>query len=339
MQSEQDVRDVLIIGGGPVGLFASFYAGLRGLSVRVIEALDQLGGQLVTLYPEKYIYDVAGFPRIKAKDLVANLLEQARTFSPEFVTGERAEGLRRLNNGVYEVQTSRGVHRGRAVIITTGVGAFKPNTLDRPGVQEYEGKGVFYFLRNPEDLKGKRVLVVGGGDSAVDWALSLEPLAQSVTLIHRREGFRAHEASVKALFASRVTVKTHYELKEVKGDGQRVTGAVIFHNKTGEEETLAVDAIILALGFKSDPGAIKNWGLAFEGRYIKVNPRMETNLPGVFAAGDAVSVEGMGNLKLLAVGFGQAAIAVNSAKTYLDPKARFMPGHSSSMDFSQEAPR
>ena len=337
MQANESLRDVLIVGGGPVGLFAAFYAGLRGLSVRVIEALEQLGGQLVTLYPEKYIYDVAGFPKIKAKDLVANLITQAQTFQPEFVLGERAEELRRLNDGTYEVRTPKGVHHGRAVIITTGVGAFKPNTLDRPGVKEYEGRGVFYFVRNPEDFRGKRVLVVGGGDSAVDWALSLEPIARKVTLIHRREGFRAHEASVQALFASGVTVKTHYELKEVRGDGQRVTEVVIFQNQTGEEETLPVDAVILALGFKSDPGAVKRWGLAFEGRYIKVNPRMETNLPGVFAAGDAVFVEGMGNLKLLAVGFGQAAIAVNSAKTFLDPSARFMPGHSSSMDLSQKA--
>ncbi len=326
----EEHRDLLIIGGGPVGLFAAFYAGLRDLSVRVIEALDQLGGQLVTLYPEKYIYDVAGFPRIRARELVERLIEQAQTFQPEFVLGERAEELRRLNDGTYEVRTSRRTHRGRAVLITTGVGAFRPNTLDRPGVREYEGKGVFYFLKDPGGLKDQRVLVVGGGDSAVDWALTLEPVAREVTLIHRREGFRAHEASVRALFASGVTVKTHYELKEVRGDGQRVTEAVIFQNQTGEEETLAVDAVILALGFKTDPGAIKRWGLVFEGRYIRVTPRMETNLPGVFAAGDAVHVEGMGNLKLLAVGFGQAAIAINSVKTYLDPQARFMPGHSSS---------
>ncbi len=322
-------KDLLIIGGGPVGLFAAFYAGLRDLSVRVIEALDQLGGQLITLYPEKHIYDVAGFPKIRARDLVDRLIQQAKTFHPEFVLGERAEELGRLHDGSYEVRTTQAVHRGRAVLIATGIGAFRPNSLDRPGVKEYEGKGVLYVLKDPQSLKGKRVLVVGGGDSAVDWALGLEPLAQRVILIHRRTGFRAHEASVKALMASRVEVKTPYELKEVRGDGTRVTQAVIFQNQTGAEETLPVDAVILALGFKSDPGALRRWGLAWEGRYLRVNARMETNLPGVFAAGDAVYVEGMGNLKLLAVGFGQAAIAVNSAKTYLDPKARFMPGHSS----------
>ncbi len=328
---QRDIYDVTIIGGGPIGLFAAFYSGLREMKTKILEALPQLGGQLVTLYPEKLIYDVAGFPQVLAKDLAKSLIEQAMRYHPTVCLEERAVALHRDGDGIYTIRTDKGrVHHTRTVIIAAGIGAFKPNTLDRPGVRAFEGRGVYYFVREFEPFRNKRVLVVGGGDSAVDWALHLHPIAAHVTLIHRRTGFRAHEKSVRELMASPVTVKLHYELKEVRGD-EWVREVVIFQNQTMEEETLPVDAVILAIGFKADIGPIAEWGLEFEGRYIKVNSRMETNLPGVFACGDVVSVTGVGNMKLLATGFGQAAIAVGSAKVFIDPTAKLFGGHSSEM--------
>jgi len=326
---ERDVYDVTIIGGGPVGLFAAFYAGLREMRTKIIEALPELGGQLITLYPEKLIYDVAGFPEILAKDLAANLIAQGLRYRPTVCLEERAVQLEREPDGVYVITTDKGRrHWTRTVIISAGIGAFNPNRLDRPGVQAFEGRGVYYFAKNFEEFRDKRLLIVGGGDSAVDWALHLYPIARHVTLIHRRTEFRAHEKSVRELMAAPVTVKTPYELKELRGDTW-VREAVIYQNRTMEEETLPVDAVILALGFKADIGPLAEWGFELDGRSIKVNARMETSLPGVFACGDIASVEGVGNLKLLATGFGQAAIAVGAAKMFIDPTARLFGGHSS----------
>ena len=328
--SNQELYDVTIIGGGPVGLFAAFYAGLRELRTKVIEALPQLGGQLVTLYPEKKIFDVAGFPEIRAKELARRLIEQAQRYHPTIVTGSRVVSLEKHDDRFILGTLDGGRHETRTLIISAGIGAFKPNTLNRPGVKEFEGRGVYYFARSFEEFRNQRVLIVGGGDSAVDWALSIHPLARSTTLIHRRKGFRAHEKSVNELLASPVQVKLHWELKAIEGD-DRPRRAVIFNNQTQAEETLPVDAVILALGFKADIGPIAEWGLELQGRHILTNVRMETNIPGVFACGDVAAVEGIGNMKLLATGFAQAAVAVGGCKHYLDPTAKIFGGHSSEM--------
>ena len=329
--SEFPVVDLTVIGGGPAGLFAAFYAGLRGLSVRVIEAMQELGGQLTHLYPEKYIYDVAGFPRILAKDIVANLVEQMQQYEPDIRLGERVEQLEKRGERDFVLGTSVGNrYPTRAVVITAGIGAFQPNKLKNPSVEAFEGKGVFYIVKEKEIFRDKRLLIVGGGDSALDWVFNLQPIAKSVMLIHRRDVFRAHEDSVKKLFASGIPVKLFYEIKEVRGNDW-VKEVVIFHNKTGEEEVVPVDAVLINIGFKADLGPIRNWGLEMAGRYIRVNGRMETSIPGVFAAGDVASDPDSVNLNLIAVGFGQAAIAVNCAANYINPKLSVFPGHSSEM--------
>lgn len=328
--NKADIYDVTIVGGGPVGLFAAFYAGLRELKTKVIEALPELGGQLVTLYPEKMIYDVAGFPEIVARDLAERLWQQASRYQPTVITGSKVQTLEKKNE-ILILRTEDGeAHYTRTVIVTAGIGAFTPNTLNCPGVKEYEHRGVYYFARNFEEFRGKDILIVGGGDSAVDWALNLYPRAHSVTLIHRREGFRAHEKSVRELLASPVNVKLFWELKELRGDDS-VKEAVIFDNRTHEEEKLPVHAVILALGFKANIGSIEEWGFELDGRYIKTNVRMETSIPGVFACGDIVSVEGLGNMKLLATGFAQAAIAVGGCKHFIDPRFQIFGGHSSTI--------
>lgn len=327
--ADHELYDITIIGAGPAGLFGAFYAGLRELKVKVIDALDEPGGQLAALYPEKYIYDVPGFPRIIAQDLVKHLVEQAMIWKPYLALGERVETLTREADGTFTLTTNKGAHRSRSVVIAGGVGAFTPKKLPNPELARYEGNGLYYSVKEKAAFRGCNILVVGGGDSAVDWALNLKDYARHVTLIHRRDGFRAHAASVTELMNSQVEVKLFYELKTVRGNG-RVQEAVIFDNRTKAEEVIPVDAVILTLGFNVDLGPIKNWGLEMAGtRYIKVNSKMETNIPGVYAAGDICAEAGVEPLNLIAVGFGQICYAVNFAYQFLNPGARAFPGHSS----------
>ncbi|MBI4258288.1 MAG: NAD(P)/FAD-dependent oxidoreductase [Thaumarchaeota archaeon] len=327
-----DIFDITIVGGGPTGLFASFYSGMREMKTKILEALPELGGQLTVLYPEKYIYDVAGYPKVLAKDLVAGLAEQADKFQPALHVNERALKLIRQEDGFMTIETDKGSHQTKAVLITAGVGAFSPNKLGVPNEDRYHGKGLTYFVKDKSAFRGKKVLIVGGGDSAVDWALGLKDLASKVTLIHRRDAFRAHERSVTELLSSDIDVKLFYELKEIRGEDQ-VQKAVAFDNRTNEEVSLNVDAILINVGFRADMGPISGWGLDLDGRRIKVNQRMETSIPGIYAAGDIASPAGLEKLNLIAIGFAQAAIAVNYAKKFLDPSSSVYPGHSSDKKF------
>ena len=327
----EEVYDLTIIGAGPSGLFGAFYAGLRRMKTKVIDALEQPGGQVAVLYPEKYIFDVPGYSKILAKDLVKSLIQQAFQYNPTVVLGERVTSLRRTN-GNFELGTDKGTkHVSKAVLVAAGVGAFSPNKLEAQGASDYEGKGVYYFVKDKSVFKGKNLLVVGGGDSAVDWALNIQDTAKKITLVHRRDVFRAHEGSVTELMKSSCDVKLFYEVKTVIGDGTKVTGAVVFDNRTRVETALDVDAILVNIGFRADLGPIKDWGLQIDGREIRANGRMETNIPGVFVAGDiAGPLDGV-KLNLIATGYAQAALAVNVAKAYVDPTSKIFPGHSSEM--------
>lgn len=324
-----ETYDVTIIGAGPVGLFAAFYsAGMRGLKTKIIEALDRVGGQLITLYPDKYIYDVAGFPKILAKDLVRNLEIQAMEYKPDLVLGERVEEFSYVDGKIIRLKTDKNIHYTKTVIICAGRGAIKPKKLDNPSVNRLEGKGVFYQVTDKWMFRGKRVMIVGGGDSAVDWALELKNIASEVILVHRRTEFRAHEGRVIEVFHSPVKVMIPYEVKEAIGE-DKLEKVVIFNNKTGEEAVFEVDYLILQLGYEVDLSTFRKWGLEIVDNHIKVNGRMETNLPGVYAAGDIVYPSDSIKLNLIVVGFAQAAIAVNMAKRYIDPSASIFPGHSS----------
>lgn len=330
--SDQDLYDVTLIGAGPTGLFGAFYAGLREMKVKVIDALEEPGGQLTALYPEKLIFDVPGFPRILSMDLVKNLVDQTGMFKPTMVLGERVGSLTREEDGTFTLATDRGTHRTRTVVVAAGVGAFKPKKLPNPELAQYEGNGLHYWVRDKSVFRGQDVLIVGGGDSAVDWALNLEPDARKVILIHRRDEFRAHGASVTALKGSTVDVRLFHELKTVEGEG-KIERAVVFDNRTKEETVLPVHGVILTLGYSVDLGPIKTWGLELLGnRYIKVNTKMETNLPGVYAAGDIAGEPGIEPLNLIVEGFAQACRAVNFAYQHLHPGAKAFPGHSSTMN-------
>ncbi len=324
----QTGTDLIVVGAGPTGLAVAFYAGMRGLTSRLVDPLSEPGGQLVALYPEKYIYDVVGFPKIKAADLAARLVAQVEPFNPIYALEERAEKLDEDEEG-FLLTTDRGhTYRARSVVIASGLGVFEPRRVGAEGERELEGKGLFYAVKHPEEFKDKEVLIVGGGDSAVDWALMLKNIAR-VTLIHRRKAFRAHEKSVEELLQAaargELAVKTPFVLKAVRGDDW-VKEAEIEHVETGEREVLPVDAVLVLAGFLTKPGPLANWGLELKGNKIVVNTRMETSRKGVFAAGDAVTYPG--KLKLIQINFGEAATAANYAAAYITGE-RAHPGHSS----------
>lgn len=324
-----EIHDIAILGGGPTGLFGAFYAGMRHMKTLIIESLPELGGQLTALYPEKWVYDVGGFPKILAKDLAEGLIEQGTQFHPTLAVNETARKLERIEAGgapAWRIATDKNAYLTRTAVITAGIGAFQPRRLKVEGLDRYEGRGVQYIVRDKMAFAGRRVLIVGGGDSAFDWALNLQGIASEITLIHRREAFRAHEGTVQQLLGGGIVkILTHYEVRSVAGDGhlERVT---IFDNRTDDETTVEVDALLVNVGFVADLGAIKEWGLVMDKKKIVVNEQMETNLPGIYAAGDVT--DHAGKLDLIATGFGEAAVAVNYAKTFIDPNARAFPGHS-----------
>jgi ferredoxin/flavodoxin---NADP+ reductase len=332
---EQDLKDISIVGGGPTGLFAAFYAGMRGASARIIDALPALGGQLMALYPEKYIFDVAGFPKVLAKDLVRDMATQGLQFGASTHLGEVVTGLRQEeegDTGYFVLETSDGDYPSRTIIIAAGIGAFEARKLGIEGEDRYEEKGLFFKVLDPKQFQGQRVLLVGGGDSAFDWAVNLQGIAKSIMLIHRRDGFRAHQATIDQVLEYQrrgaCELRTFWEVKALHGNG-KVEGVTLVNSKTKEEVTLEMDAVIPLLGFHSDLGAIKEWGLDTEKADIKVDQVMTTNVPGIYAAGDISSYPG--KLKLIATGAAEACIAVNNAVHRINPKAKVMPGHSSNM--------
>ncbi|ANA79374.1 NAD(P)/FAD-dependent oxidoreductase [Paenibacillus glucanolyticus] len=328
MPQDNNMTDLLIIGGGPAGMFAAFYGGMRQASVKLIESMPQLGGQLAALYPEKYIYDVAGFPKVTAQELVNNLSTQMELFQTDIRLEEKVQAVEKLEERHFVVKTDLGEHHAKAVIITAGVGAFQPRRLEVEGAEKYEKSNLHYFVNDLSRFKGKKVLISGGGDSAVDWALMIEPIAEQVTLVHRRDKFRAHEHSVEQLLASKVNIITPTEITELFGE-EAISKVTLSHIKTKETQEIEVDDVIVNFGFVSSLGPISEWGIAIESNSIVVDSRMETSIPGIFAAGDITTYPG--KVKLIAVGFGEAPTAVNNAKVYFDPEARLAPGHSSNM--------
>ena len=320
--------DLAIIGAGPAGLYAAYYAGFRGWSVAVIDALPEIGGQVNAMYPEKAIFDVAGFPSVLGRDLISNLSEQAGKFSPSYLLNRQANALTHNDDSV-TIGCDDGTEvTAKAAIITGGIGAFHPRPL--PAGNEWLGKGLVHFVPTLSDHAGKDVLIVGGGDSAFDWALSLLPIARSVRLVHRREQFRAHQATVDEVKAKGVELLTPYEVSAItdaQGGTSGPLAKVHIKSKSGDEQVLNVDSVIAALGFVADISALNSWGLTMTSRRIAVDSAMRTGVDRVLAAGDIADYEG--KVPLIAVGFGEAALAVNNAATWVEPGASVFPGHSS----------
>lgn len=328
MPQDDQVFDITIIGGGPVGLFTAFYAGMRQLSVKIIESLPQLGGQLSALYPEKYIYDIAGFPKIRAQELVDNLKKQMNQFTSSICLEQSVEYVEKQTDGIFKLMINSEIHYSKTIIITAGNGAFQSKKLTLAGAEKYENSNIHYFINDVNKFAGKRVIIFGGGDSAVDWALMLESIAKQVTLVHRREVFRAHEKSVEYLQNSTVQIITPFVPAELIGE-ERIDKVVLEEVRGTRKKTIDVDDVIVNYGFVSSLGPIKNWGLEIKNNSIVVNSRMETNIAGIYAVGDICTHEG--KLKLIATGFGEAPIAVSNAKVYIDPTANMQTPHSTSL--------
>ena len=326
-----ELRDITIIGGGPTGLFAAFFAGMRGMSCRIVDSLPELGGQLTALYPEKYIHDVGGFPKVLAKDLVRDLTEQALQFGPDVILEEQVHEVE-WTGSHFEMRCTHDTYLSKAIVIAGGKGAFEPMPLKCVGYEDFMHKGIVYAVKDPEAFRHKHVIVVGGGDSALDFVLMLKDIAASIKLVHRRDGWRAHEATVTqmevAAEAGEIDLRTFHEVREVHG-GDRVARVTLFDNRTDEDTTFECDIVISCLGFKPDLGPIKAWGIEVDKNRIPVDQLMATNVPGIFAAGDIVDY--LGKLDLIATGFSEAAIAVNNAVHFVDPSARVNPVHSTNM--------
>jgi ferredoxin/flavodoxin---NADP+ reductase len=319
--SADGVVDITILGAGPAGLAAAYYAGHRDASVRIIESLEQLGGQVAAVYPEKHVYDVAGHPKVLGTKLVDLCAEQGLQYEPGVHLGEEVQTLERHSQNGEEllaIGTDKGgPYLTRALIITAGHGAFEPRKLGIEGIDDWEGRGVHYFVREKDTFRDRTCVIVGGGDSALDWTLGLQDTAKHpIALVHRRDRFRALESSVneaKALESSgRVRIMTPCEVRELHGDGT-IEAVSIENTVTGEVEQVPCEALITLLGFHSHLGAIAEWGLELEGkRQIHIDPRTcETSLPGVYAAGDVAGYEG--KITLITIGMGEAAIAANNA--------------------------
>lgn len=317
--------DILIIGAGPVGLFTVFEAGLLKLRCHLIDALPILGGQLAEIYPKKPIYDIPGFPSVLAGDLIKNLEEQIAPFNPTYTLGDRAETIEKLEDGSFIVTTKKGIkHHTPVVAIAGGLGSFEPRKPPIPNLVSYEDKGVEYIIREPELYRDKKIIIAGGGDSALDWSIFLTNIAKEVTLVHRRTEFRGALDSVEKvqeLVASgKMKLLTNSEIKEIHGENH-VEAVTVKHKSEGEQQ-IEVDHFIPLFGLSPKLGPIGNWGLEIKKNAIVVNNATDysTNIDGIFAIGDVNTYQG--KLKLILCGFHEATIMVQSAYKIINPEAK-----------------
>ncbi|MDA1148393.1 MAG: NAD(P)/FAD-dependent oxidoreductase [Bacteroidetes bacterium] len=320
--------DILIIGAGPTGLFAVFEAGLLQLKCHLIDALPQPGGQLTELYPKKPIYDIPGYPEVLAGDLVDNLMKQIEPFQPGFTFGERAETLERTEDGYLIVTTNKGTkHKAKAVAIAGGLGSFEPRKPEIPGIDKFEDCGVTYMVKDPEQYRGKKVLIAGGGDSALDWSVFLADVASEVHLVHRRNEFRGALDSVEKVQAlknkGKIKLNTPAEVVEVKGS-DRLQSVVLENFQTGLKKEVEVDAFIPLFGLSPKLGPLADWGLEIEKNAIKVDNTLDyqTNIPGVYAIGDVNTYPG--KLKLILCGFHEATLMCQSVYQRIFPDKRYV---------------
>lgn len=315
-QTSEPLRtDVVIIGAGPVGLFAIFECGMLKLSCHVVDALDSIGGQCAALYPEKPIFDIPGYPTIEAATLIEKLAEQAHPFHPTYHLGQQVVRLDLAEDG-WRVETSAGISIAcRAVIIAGGTGAFGPHRPPLEGLEQYENRSIFYLVKRRQDFAGKRVVIAGGGDSAVDWAVSLADITARLMVVHRRDKFRAAPESVQKLrrltAEGKIEMVVPYQLAGLEGSGGALTGVRVA-TLDGEEKLLQADILLPFFGLAMELGPIASWGIDLAGGHITVDPATcATNLPGIFAIGDIASYQG--KLKLILTGFAEAAAAAHAA--------------------------
>ncbi|MCB1885260.1 MAG: NAD(P)/FAD-dependent oxidoreductase [Geminicoccaceae bacterium] len=326
MAAEPIRTDLVIVGAGPVGLFAVFEAGLLGLKCHLVDALDRPGGQCAELYPEKPIFDIPALPRCSGQELVDRLMEQAGPFAPRFHLNQQARALEPLEDGGWRLSTTAGtVLEAPALCVAAGAGCFVPRPVALPEAAGFEGKSLFYAVRGRERFRGKNVVVAGGGDSALDWALDLHAIAASVTIVHRRDEFRAAPDSIgrMRLLVERGALRLVVgEIKAMEGEDGRLQ-ALRVKEKSGGETAIPADALLAFYGLKSELGPLAEWGLAVERSHVRVSPdTMETNRPGLFAIGDIADYPG--KLKLILCGFHEAALMAHRAREVCRPDERYV---------------
>lgn len=320
-----EIFDITIIGGGPVGLFAAFYAHLRQAKVKVIDSLPQLGGQPAILYPEKVILDIPAYRHLTGQQLTEALLKQLETFDTTICLNETVTAIHHGEN--ITLETTKGHHQTKTVIIAMGGGAFKPRPLEIEHADQFEN--IHYHISNLQQYSDQNLVVLGGGDSAVDWALAFEPIAKKISLVHRREQFRALEHSVNVLKQSTVDIYTPFIPKNIVGNGKLATHIELSRVKSDETITLPFDHLFVNYGFKSSIGKLKEWGLDLQGHRISVNSKQETSRTGIYAIGDCCFYEG--KINLIATGLGEAPTAINNAMNYINPAEKVQPKHSTSL--------
>ncbi|CDQ39244.1 MULTISPECIES: NAD(P)/FAD-dependent oxidoreductase [Virgibacillus] len=319
MAEQHDLYDVTIIGGGPVGLFTAFYSGMREMKTKIIEYLPFLGGKVPYFYPEKIIRDVGGIPQKSGELFTEDLIKQAKTFNPTIVLKEQVVGITRLKNGHFQLTSRDGqVHNTKTVILATGYGILKSTKLELPEAPTYENDTLHYTIQRMASYQGKHVFISGGGNSAIDWANELEPIAKQVTLIHRKPTFRGMESNISKMKNSSVKIKQPYHIKSLHGERSKLSHITLQHADTKEIETLHIDNLIISHGFQIDLGSINDWGMEMENGSIKVDSTMSTSIPGIFAVGDIANYPN--KLHLIAGGFNEGPIAVNAAKQFIDPE-------------------
>jgi len=318
--------DALIIGAGPCGLFAVFELGLLDMKAHLVDILDKVGGQCAELYPEKPIYDIPGIPYITGHGLTEALMAQVKPFGPTFHLGEMVQTIEKIGDPLFRATTDGGkVFEATIIVIAAGGGSFQPKRPPVPGIEAFEEKSVFYAVRRMEQFRDKRLLVVGGGDSALDWTLNLQPIAKRVTLMHRRDQFRAAPDSVNKMRALVAEGKIDFKLGQVaglEGDGGILTAALAKPDK-GDPYRVECDALLPFFGLTMKLGPVANWGIAMDDELIPVDTaKFETNIPGVFAIGDINTYPG--KLKLILCGFHEAALMAQQAYHYVFPDKRLV---------------
>lgn len=323
------IYDITIIGGGPVGLFTAFYAHLRNAKVKIIDSLHQLGGQPATLYPEKEIFDIPAYPSISGEQLTRQLCQQLQRFDTTICLNEIVETIKTLEDGTFVLQTNVATHHSKSIILAVGGGSFKPRTLSLPGMTTYEN--IHYFVSNMMQYKNKNITILGGGDSAVDWALTFEKIAKSVTLIHRRPQFRAMEHSVSLLQQSSVNIMTPFIPIELHGSSSTLQQMTLQNVKSKETYIIDTDHLFVNYGFHSTMPDFSNWPVSISKNRIIVDSKQQTSTPGIFAVGDCCTYDG--KVDLIASGFGEGPTAVNNAMHFINPNERIQPMHSTSLEF------
>ncbi|WP_186643865.1 NAD(P)/FAD-dependent oxidoreductase [Fluviispira vulneris] len=318
-----DCYDTIIIGGGPVGLFGAYYAGLRDMSVRLVDRRHELGGQLTAIYPEKWVYDMTGIPAIRGKELYKNLVEQTAPYNIPSSLNEEVVLIRKNRNNILCIETRKGtVMHSKTAILCLGMGAHIPRRLDIQNLREFEGKGIHYGVHSLETFRNKRVIVVGGGDSALDLALTIVNDCKDLYVLHRSDRFNAHEETTKKLYASDAEIRTFSELSAIEGNENHLTGATIKNTKTGETTTIEIDEVIIAVGLLFNLEVVQQWGIAMEGNSIIVDHNRQTSIPGIYAAGDIVTYPG--KMKLIGTGTAEAMQGINHAKGYIQEKFPYL---------------